>query len=65
MKLGHANNTEHAESLGNLMIEEKLFAHVTNEHGLQNKYLFYRFSDLVYAPEADNRIVNRLRLKTI
>jgi hypothetical protein len=65
MKLGYANNTEYAESLGNLMIGDNLFAHVTNEHGLQNKYLFYRFSDLVHSPEANNTIVSRLRLKTI
>jgi len=45
ISLGHARTIEEAEALGDLIIAEKLFAHVANDHGLKNQYLFYRFSE--------------------
>jgi len=43
--LGLARTIEQAEALGNSLISKRLIQHVTNDHGLKNAYLFYRFLD--------------------
>ena len=50
--LGHAHTTRQAEILGDLLIENGLMQHVTNEHGLKDKRLFYRFGALKLTPDA-------------
>jgi hypothetical protein len=43
IKLGHAENIEQAETLGDLLIGDNLMKHIANDHGLKNQYLFYIF----------------------
>jgi tRNA(Arg) A34 adenosine deaminase TadA len=50
MALGHVRTIEQAESLGDLIIGDKLMKHVSSDHGLKNKYLFYTFSKVLDAP---------------
>jgi len=38
-------DAESAIVIGNMMIKHGLFQHVTKEHGLKNKGLFYRWCD--------------------
>jgi hypothetical protein len=53
IQLGYAHDVEQAQSLGDMMIGDGLFAHISHNRGLQNRYTFYKFSDSIHESEKD------------
>eukprot|EP00180_Rhodochaete_pulchella_P002321 Plantae.Rhodophyta-Rhodochaete_pulchella.ctg3514.p1 GENE.Plantae.Rhodophyta-Rhodochaete_pulchella.ctg3514~~Plantae.Rhodophyta-Rhodochaete_pulchella.ctg3514.p1 ORF type:complete len:452 (-),score=51.63 Plantae.Rhodophyta-Rhodochaete_pulchella.ctg3514:118-1473(-) len=42
---GYARNVDEAVSVGNQMMEQGVFSHVSHDHSFENKFLFYRFEE--------------------